>query len=220
VLNKDIISRAIPHLHLHDTIAQALQLMHDLQQNSLPVIAGDKFAGLIEEDELLEAGDDSLELSTLETAFIRLSVRGNEHFSKALQLVAEQHISLVPVTDEDNEWLGVISAADLLRHTALFLGANEPGGLVVLEVEKRNFSFSEISRLVETHDALITHLNTAADPITGNLLITLKISKTEISDVVATLQRFEYQVRYYQGEEQFENELRNNYENLINYLSI
>jgi CBS domain-containing protein len=205
---------------LHDTIAHALQTMQDLHQTSLPVTNDDKYIGLIEEDDLLDADDDTQELATLDSAFIRLSVQGTEHFSKALQLITEQHISLVPVTDEHNELLGTFTTAGLLRHTALFLGANEPGGLLVLEVEKRNFSFSEISRLVETHDATITQLNTAADPVTGNLLLTLKISKTEVSDVVATLQRFEYRILYYQGEEQFENELRSNYENLMNYLSI
>jgi acetoin utilization protein AcuB len=37
---------------------------------------------------------------------------------------------------------------------------------------------------------------------------------------VATFQRYEYQVSYFFGEEEYENELRNNYDHLMNYLNL
>jgi acetoin utilization protein AcuB len=90
----------------------------------------------------------------------------------------------------------------------------------VLEMEKVSFSFTEISKLVETNDAQIIQLNTYTDAVSGNFYITLRINKAEISDIVATFQRYEYQVKYYFGEELYENELRNNYDHLMNYLNI
>jgi acetoin utilization protein AcuB len=74
--------------------------------------------------------------------------------------------------------------------------------------------------LVETNDAFITQLNTYTEPETGLLLVTLKLNKNEISDVLATFQRYEYTVRYHFGEEQFANEIQENYQQLMNYLSI
>ena len=50
--------------------------------------------------------------------------------------------------------------------------------------------------------------------------VTIKVNKFEISDIVATFQRYEYTVKYYFGEELYENELRNNYDHLMNYLNI
>jgi hypothetical protein len=73
---------------------------------------------------------------------------------------------------------------------------------------------------VETNDAVITQLNTDEQPEQGLITVTIKINRTEISDIVATLQRFEYNVVYYQGEEAIENEIRSNYNNLMNYLNI
>ena len=99
-------------------------------------------------------------------------------------------------------------------------GVNEAGGIIVLEMEKVSFSFTEISKLVETNDAQIIQLNTYSDASSGNFYITLRINKAEISDIVATFQRYEYQVKYYFGEELYENELRNNYDHLMNYLNI
>ena len=50
--------------------------------------------------------------------------------------------------------------------------------------------------------------------------VTIRINKTEISDILATFQRYEYNVKYFFGEEQYANELRSNYDNLMNYLKI
>jgi acetoin utilization protein AcuB len=87
-------------------------------------------------------------------------------------------------------------------------------------MEQRNFSFSELSKLVETNDAQITQLNTYWDTNSSSFLVTLKINKFEISDIVATFQRYEYQVKYYFGEELYVNELKSNYDHLMNYLNI
>ncbi|WP_431218044.1 hypothetical protein ACQ86N_43515 [Puia sp. P3] len=87
-------------------------------------------------------------------------------------------------------------------------------------MEKVSFSFSEIAKLVETNDAQIIQLNTYKDGTSGNFYITLRINKAEISDIVATFQRYEYQIKYYFGEELYENELRSNYDHLMNYLNI
>ena len=100
------------------------------------------------------------------------------------------------------------------------LGASEPGAVIVLEMEQRGFSFSEISKLVETNDAQITQLNTYWDNSTDTFSVTLKINKFEISDIIATFQRYEYQIKYYFGEELYENEIRTNYDHLMNYLKI
>ena len=99
-------------------------------------------------------------------------------------------------------------------------GVEEPGGIIILEIEKRQYSFSQISKLVETNDAYITQLNTYYDTNLGVLNVTIKVNKLEISDIVATFQRYELFVKYYFGEELYENELKNNYDHLMNYLKI
>ena len=87
-------------------------------------------------------------------------------------------------------------------------------------MERKSYSFGEISRLVETNDAYITQLNTSSDAETGLLLVTLKVNKLEISDIIATFQRYEYSIRYFIGEEQYENELKYNYDHLMSYLKM
>jgi hypothetical protein len=73
---------------------------------------------------------------------------------------------------------------------------------------------------VESNDAQITQLNSFTDTETGVMQVTIRINKVEISDVISTLQRYEYSIKYYFGEEHYENELRSNYDNLMHYLKI
>jgi hypothetical protein len=74
---------------------------------------------------------------------------------------------------------------------------------------------------VESNDAQITTNSTLLQmPETGIMQITIRINKLEVSDIISTFQRYEYNVKYYFGEELYENELRTNYDNLMNYLKI
>ena len=220
MINKDLISASLPVLSPKDPVYRALQLMDDCNVIHLPVVGEDNYIGLVSEDDLLNAEDDNQSLETIAGSLSKLRVSPNSHFTEALQMANEYGLAVVPVTETDHRWVGAISAADLLKFTGHFLGADEPGGIIVLEMEKRNFSFSDINKLVETNDAQITQLNTSFDNNLGVLYVTIKLNKFELSDIVATFQRFEYQVRYYFGEEQYENELRNNYDHLMNYLNL
>jgi CBS domain-containing protein len=220
VLNKEIISDTIPFLQLHDTVARAQDLITDFHVAHLPVVNENKLIGLLSEDSLLNAPDDNTPLSQLQHEFSKIAVHGATHFMEAVQFVNEFNLTVIPVVDKESEYLGAIIATDLLKELGKIVGANDPGAIIVLEMEKVSFSFSEISKLVETNDAQITQLNTFLEPSSSIFYVTLKINKLEISDIIATFQRYEYKIKYYFGEELYENELRSNYDHLMNYLSI
>jgi CBS domain-containing protein len=128
--------------------------------------------------------------------------------------------TIVPVLNEQLEYVGSITAGDLMRTLSEFSGANQIGGLIVMEVERNQFSISEIGRIVESNDATILHMNTTIQPETGLLTITLHLSRKEIAAIVDTLERYEYDVIYFFGDEKFENEIHSNYRHLMNYLGI
>jgi acetoin utilization protein AcuB len=220
VLNKEIISAAIPSLHLNDPVAQALDLMADFHVTHLPVVVEDKLAGLVSEDDLLNVEDDTTRLAQLQAIFSHTAAHADAFFFEAVQMVNEYGLTVIPVISGESEYTGAIIATDLLKQLGKVSGVSDAGGIIVLEMDKVSFSFSEISKLVETNDAQITQLNTHTHSLTGSFYIILRINKAEISDIVATFQRYEYQVKYYFGEELYENELRNNYDHLMNYLNI
>ncbi len=214
-----LIANNYPTLNLYDKVSLGLQLMDDFDIIHLPVISEEKFVGLVSKDDLMDA-DEEVMIATLEQQLIKTAVSAEEHFSISLKLITNHQLSLIAVINEQHEVTGVITASEMLKFLAQFLGTQEPGGIVVLEMERRNYSFGEISRLVETNDAQILQLNTTTDADTGLSIVTIKLNKIEISDIIATFQRYDYTVRYYFGEEQYANELKENYHHLISYLNM
>jgi predicted transcriptional regulator len=219
MLAASLITATYPNVHLKDKAGYVLQLMEDYDVQHLPVIAEDKFIGMVSKDDVLDI-DEKAMVAVVEMQLIKSSVLPDQHFTQVLKIAVEKELSIIPVVNTHQELTGVIKNSDVLKATANYLGTDEPGGLLVLEMEKRNYSFGEITRLIETNDAYITQFNTAMEPSTGLLLVAIKINKIEISDILATFQRYEYVIRYYFGEETYENELKNNYDLLMNYLSI
>lgn len=219
MLASQLINSGFPAINLFDKISLALQLMDEYDVLYLPVLSEEKYAGLISKDDLLDADEGNL-VATMESSLQKVSVKGDEYFLSALRIIADHELSLLPVITAQSELSGVITARDLLRRLSSFVGNDDKGGIIVLETEKRNFSFGEVNRLVETNDAYITQLNTYTEPDTGLVVITLKVNKIEVSDIVATFQRYDYAVRYYFGEETYTNELKENYNHLLSYLNM
>ena len=220
MLTKNLQTQTLPYLRLSDKVYQALELMNENHVEHLPIADGDKYLGMISEEDLSQAENDHSTLEQFKQSISNPFVKEDEHVLKAIQVAVQNGLTVVPIVGEENELISVVTYSDLLKYSSEFMSLNEPGGLIVLEIESKNYSFNEISRLVESNDAQIKQLNTSVDQETGLMEVTIKINKLEVSDIVSTFQRHEYNVKYYFGEELFENELRTNYDNLMNYLKI
>lgn len=215
----ELISKNIPFLHLDDNVAKALQEMNDFHVSHLPVVEDDKYLGLISEDDLLDS-DSKSSIKSLKRNFTTPFVLEKDFFLLAVKRAKELHLSIVPVISEQYELLGAIGEEELFRQLAVFVGVEEEGGVIILEMPKNDFSAGELNRLVESNDAYITQLNSFLDNHTQIFTVSIRVNKSEISDILATLQRHEYHVKYHYGEELYQNELQNNYFHLMNYLNI
>lgn len=219
MLIKNLPVETIPSAAFSDSVYRVLNLMQDHRVAHIAVQSAGKFAGTISENILLEVDEES-SIEEVQHLLQNFSVKENDHFLKAVSLSAAHNISVIPVVDDENNLNGSILATDLLAHVAQFLHLQEAGAMIVLEIDPQHYSFSEISKLIESNDAQVTQLNTSRNSQTGLMLVTIRLNKLEVSDIVATFQRYEYNVKYYSGEEQYTNELKSNYENLMNYLNI
>lgn len=219
MLANQLLTTHFPCANPDDKVSATLQIMDDFDTLHIAVVSTGVFMGVLSKDDLLDA-DENATIRSLEMAMLRTAVKSSEHFLSAIKLASENSLSMVPVINDSQEWLGAIVNTELIKAASQFTGAEVPGALIVLEMERKSYSFGEISRLVETNDAYITQCNTFFENETGLLIVTVKVNKLEVSDILATFQRYEYNVRYFIGEEQYENELRYNYDNLMSYLKV
>ena len=219
MLNQDVISDQIVPLEYTQTVQDALGKMDDLEVTQLPVIKDGFYEGLLMEEDLLDAEGGQL-LSNFEPSLHHFSVNAEDHFLSAAKLSASQRLKVIPVTSATKEYIGSISEEGLLQQFTQLNGVQETGAMVVLGMSHADYSISQLSKLVETNDAFITQLNTFTDEASGQLVVTMRINKKEVSDILATFQRYGFQILFHTGEELYENELQNNYNHLMTYLKI
>jgi len=215
----ELISPSVPFLRMQDTLQQALEWMQEHHVSALPLCNEDRYVGMIHESDLLDATDETAALSTLAPDAEKVAVRQHAFFLSALNIMQQRMLSTLAVTGEDEVFIGIITMRSLLEALAKYNAAAEPGGVIVLQMRPIDFTISEIGRIVETNDARILHLNTWTDE-TGHLLVAIKVNKTDILDILASFERYEYQVLQYFGENLSEEELKSNYDHLMNYLNI
>lgn len=219
MLVSSIVSKALPFLHLEDKVSFALQCMDDFDVQHLVLVSEDLFIGLVSKSDLMDV-DETQTLASLSDQLLKIAINGNAHYLTALDLFTKHQLTLLPVLNEQQECIGVITQAQLNDSLANFLGVAKPGAILVLSVSPYHYSLSEMSRIVETNNAQIVQFNSYYDETTGNLIITLKLNKDEAAAIIATFERYEYQIVQYFGNSPLHNDIESHYQNLMNYLDV
>ena len=213
-----LISKSLPALNRGESAMHVLNLMDELRVNDLPVVENGLFLGLANESDFLNAevyqGEVQAELDLL-----KVSVLPETHVLDVLKVVSENDITVVPVVDEGNNYLGSITSADLLDHLAEMLGVNREGGIIVLQMLERDHSIQQIARIIEENDAKILSL-TVLPANEGNIEMHIKIDSPDLNPILQSLERFNYTVLSKFQAAQFDNELKDRYDELMRYLSM
>ena len=219
MLTASIAQKGLPLLHLEDSVSFALQCMEDFDVQHLVVVKEDYFLGILAKSDLLDT-DENNKVEVLSDLFLKIGVAANAHFLTALDLFTKHQLSLLPVLNEQQECIGVITNEQLNDALAHFLEVAKPGAILVLSVSPYQYSLSEMSRIVESNNAQILQLNTQFDEANGNLVVSLKLNKDEAGAIIATFERYDYQILHYFGITPLNNDIENHYHNLMNYLDV
>lgn len=196
MLVKDFITKEIPVVKGYDTVGYALRLMDELKLKQLPLVTGEGlYQGLVEEKGLLEEPLSTMPLA--DVSRLEVSMQGDGSLHEALALMTRYGLSLLPVRSSGGRYVGAITQERLLEGLAEWCGADREGSVIVLELEARDYSLTELSRLVESNNAHVLSLLTHLDEQSGRWLVVLKIDLVDASPVLRSFERFNYVVRYH-----------------------
>jgi acetoin utilization protein AcuB len=222
LLAKDLITDTVPSVKTSDSANRVLEWMSEFKVNQLPVVNHERLLGIIGEQDLLESDVEdepigSMRLSLPEQTY----VHEDSHFYDVLKMASIMKLDILPVLSvRDNTYLGAITKHDLLRRAAEFLNVEEPGGVIVLSVPLNSYSISEIGRICESNDAKIMSLSVGNSSEAGKLLVTIKLNIRELSRVISTFERFEYEISLVVFDAEQLDDYRERYENLLRYLNL
>lgn len=215
-----LISTNINSIMSDDSGETAMVIMGLYHVRHLPIVENGQLIGIISEDDIY-SHDTNLAISNYISANSIISVSPNDHLFEVMATLSDNKLTLVPVIDKEGQYLGVISQDDLIHFYANSFSFSEPGSIILLEVPKVDYSLEEISRLVESENAAILSSFLSEVPISPNLLlVTIKLNKMDIGDIISSFERHDYIVKKYFSESEFIDELKDNYNNLMNYLDL
>lgn len=217
ITSRKLLTSEIPSLSAHDEPMNALDLMDQFRISHLPVIENNKLLGLIAEDSLMDL--ETLQGDPTGLPLIRASVQLDTHILDILKLTSEHRLSIVPVTDADNNYIGSIRLEDLVEQMSEMQGANQRGGILVLEMWDKDYSMQQISRIIEENNAKI--LSTSVSPGEGGKIeVNIKINQPDLNAIISSFERFGYNVKANYQESAYTEDLRKRYDELMRILNI
>ena len=191
--------------------------MDEFRVNHLPVFKGAEYMGLVSEVEILDAGELDKNLEIFIGNMPKIAVQQDQHIYDVIKILDDYHISLVPVMDNANRFLGVISYKEIISAMVETFTLTEPGSVFVLEMNEVDYALSEIARIVESNDAkvLSSHVNKIGD---SNVVdVTVKVNTVSIDGILQTL---DYTIKASFQKGTYENDMNDRYEEFMRYLDI
>jgi len=216
----ELISNSITPLRTSDTVHAALDRMAEFKLSHLPIINDAQFLGVIAEDELLQVRNVEESIASVSLTILNAFVFQDVHVYDVIRIFHQLKLSVVPVLDYKNNYLGVISIHNLLDYTSEIYAVKDPGGIIVLEIGNRNNSLSHMAQIVEADNAQILSSYVQSFPDSTRLEVTLKINKSELSSIIASFERYDYQVKAVFNSTITDNGTEDRYNSFMNYLNV
>lgn len=215
------IDSEFPIIKNSDSVALAIDLVENSGHRELPVLKKNKLLGVVSINQLYNSLDEEMKVENLlETEHKMISLKENSHPFHAIHIMKSHKIQVLPVIDEDENYVGVLTIEKLLP----FLGSNQyqvsEYGVMVLEVGTRNYSLSEISKIVEINNAVIIHSIISQEENSELLDIHLKINRSDLKEILLTFERYEYNVKSVYHQSEYEIDLREKVNAFLDYLKI
>lgn len=216
----NLISDSIQALHLTDSGEQALMTMHEHNIGHLPVVDGSSYIGLVTMEDLINMKHLSQPLSHFTQTFRRPFVKDTAHIFDVMKAAVDFNVRVVPVINEEHRYMGLVSAESCLRAFATLNSVKDAGAILELETEVKDYSLTEIARIVEDNEAEILSFYTNINQQTHKTEITIKLNTTEVSGIVAAFERYDYEIKAVNNDSQYTDDLKVRYDALMRYLNV
>lgn len=215
----DYILNEIKPLHLKNSVLEAIALFNDFPITHFPVIENDKLLGSFAEDDIRTSENKNQEL--VENAHLLNSFFADKKATvlELLKIFADNDTNIIPVLDEDKNYMGYYDLRDVLDVFSTNPFMIEESETLIVEKLENDYSMSEITQIVESNNGKILGLY-ISEKKEGIVQITLKIISKDIHEIMHTFRRYEYKIISVHENDIYLEDLKNRSEYLQKYLEM
>ena len=222
MLAKDLLNTDFTPLEPSSKISAALAKMDAWHSSSMPVVepTTKKIVGHILFDDIADKMDEQEPVSSLN---IRRPVYtfDNQHIFEVARQMLQHEVRLLSVVDESETYLGVIEKKKVLEALSMMLNIATDGSTITVQLQKADFTISELVHLIETEGAKILGLTVEQLSDSDSMLrVSLKISHEDTSAVTSSLQRHGYTTTTENRNDIMQVDLTSRADELLRYLDV
>lgn len=201
-----------------NTVGDAIERMGTQHVDLLPVVFNSHLVNYASYDDIEDLEHKTL-LSDLEPyATVLPFATLNQHLLNALTHLKTLNVSLMAVLDEQGVYQGTLKTRDVVQAISQSLSIRAGGSIIVLRIKPIDYSLSDLSRIIEYSDAKILGFFIFEHEDNGDLEVHLKLNTTVLKHILATLERYDYNVVQYFNREDLSDDMDERFENLMNYI--
>ena len=220
MIASDLITNHVPPVKSNETIEKALFWMDEFRVNHLPVLQGKELVGVVSDAMIFDYNDLEDEISKLSFIGNIQFVRETSHLFKVMEVITDHNLSVVPVLNAKNEYVGAISSTHLIHVFSNQLSLKEKGAVIVLEMNTADYQLSQVAQIVESNNAKILSTYLGSSPDSNQLSLTIKLNQAEINPIIQTFNRYDYTIKNIFTDQDFDDEFQHRLDNLMNYLKL
>jgi Mg/Co/Ni transporter MgtE len=220
MLAKDLISHEISPVRTSETGLDALNWMVFFKISHIQVVNNEEFLGLLSEDDVYDLNNPEEPIGNHNLSLFQPYVYEYQHLYEVLEVASRLRLTVVPVVTEKKTYLGVIQMVDLMHYYAQVSAIQKPGGIIVLSMHVNDYSLSEIAQITEANDAKTLSMYVSMPPDSVRMEVTLKVNLSDLTSIIQTFNRYDYEVKASFLEQDQQEDLYNSrYELLMRYLN-
>lgn len=216
----DLITDEIPPLIHTDSGEKALNWMEEFKVSHLPVLKNGNFVGVVSESDILDHLNLDENLDKLFQHLPRPFVFGQAHMYDVIAKMAEFKLSVIPILDQQEHYLGCCSVYHVMTLLANTGSIKEHGGILVLEMNASDYSLAQISQIVESNNARILSVFMTSHQDSANIDVTLKINSLDLTSIIRTFERYDYHVKASFQDGHGDEDMQWRYDTLMQYLKL
>lgn len=220
MIAKNLISYYVPAVKSSSPGENALAIMDEHRISHLPVVDNGSYKGMISDELIFDMEDPFQPIDQQKATLIRPYVRVYHHLFTVMDRLADSRVTSIPVLDEKEEYVGLITIQDLAFQFANLTNANEPGGVLVLSMNIRDYSLGQIAQIVESENAKVLSSYVLSNEDSMAVDVVLKINKKDLSAIIKSFIRFEYEIKASFHESAYDEDLQDRYNLFMKYLNI
>jgi CBS domain-containing protein len=177
--------------------------------------------GLISDLDIYDLNKADEPLGNHALSYAKPYVYADQHIYDVVEVGSRLKLTVIPVLDKNEDYLGLITQSDLLHRFADLIAVHNPGGMIELELLPQDYSLSEIARIVEDADAKILSLYVSQPVGAERLCIAIKLNRTDLTPVISAFDRYDYSIKTtYMGDNAYDDTVKRNYDALMKYLNM